>query len=149
MTKPKEIGYFVAPTQAKPENGGQASDFAMSQPAFVPERHEVWFTDGTSGFYALKVADAVWPKGDSAVAGCKSTSRVTVTLHLPRGAKLRKVTATSRGKSVKVVRVRRKGRTLRVTLQTKRGGNVAVRALLKGKRPVKTTALYRPCPTSG
>ena len=28
------------------ENGVQASDFAMSQPAFVPERREVWFTDG-------------------------------------------------------------------------------------------------------
>ena len=58
---PKEIGYFVAPTQARAENVEQASDFAMSQPAFVPERHEVWFTDGTSGFYALKVADGVWP----------------------------------------------------------------------------------------
>ena len=58
---PKEIGYFVAPTKAKAENGGQASDFAMSQPAFVPERHEVWFTDGTSGFYVLRVTDDVWP----------------------------------------------------------------------------------------
>ena len=39
----------------------------MSQPAFVPD--EVWFTDGTSGFYALKVADGVWP----AAAGTATT----------------------------------------------------------------------------
>ena len=61
VTKPREIGYFVAPTKAKPENGFQASDFAMSQPAFVPARREVWFTDGTSGFYALQVDKTVWP----------------------------------------------------------------------------------------
>ena len=46
LVHPKEIGYFVAPTQAKRGERGQASDFAMSQPAFVPERHEIWFTDG-------------------------------------------------------------------------------------------------------
>jgi hypothetical protein len=61
LTHPEEIGYYVAPTNARVENGEQSSDFAMSQPAFVPERHEVWFTDGTSGFYALRVADDVWP----------------------------------------------------------------------------------------
>jgi hypothetical protein len=32
----------------------------MAQPAFVPERHEVWFTDGTSGFYALRVTNGAW-----------------------------------------------------------------------------------------
>jgi hypothetical protein len=59
LAHPKEIGYFVAPTKAKPENGYNASDFSMSQPAFVPQRHEVWFTDGPSGFYALRVDN--WP----------------------------------------------------------------------------------------
>ena len=36
-----------------------ASDFAMSQPAFVPARHEIWYTDGASGFYVLRVAETV------------------------------------------------------------------------------------------
>src|SRR4051812_12959410 len=62
VTAPKEVGYFVAPTKAKPENQGQASDYAMSQPAFVPERREIWFTDSTSGFYVLRVADSIWPR---------------------------------------------------------------------------------------
>lgn len=61
VTAPKEIGYFVAPTQGRIENGEQASDFVMSQPAFVPERREIWFTDGVSGFYALRVNQDVWP----------------------------------------------------------------------------------------
>jgi hypothetical protein len=62
LQHPKEVGYFVAPTKAKPENGYNASDFSMSMPAFVPSRHEIWFTDGPSGFYALHVADQAWPK---------------------------------------------------------------------------------------
>jgi hypothetical protein len=66
LRHPKEVGYFVAPTKAKPENGYNASDFSMSMPAFVPARHEVWFTDGPSGFYALHVADQAWPKATTA-----------------------------------------------------------------------------------
>ena len=30
----------------------------MSKPAMVPSRREVWFTDGVSGFYNLRVKDA-------------------------------------------------------------------------------------------
>jgi hypothetical protein len=35
----------------------------MSKPAFVPDRREIWYTDGTSGFYALRVDKSVWPIG--------------------------------------------------------------------------------------
>ena len=38
-----------------------ASDFAMSKPAFVPARREIWYSDGTTGFYALRVANTTWP----------------------------------------------------------------------------------------
>ena len=30
-------------------------------PAFVPERAEIWFTDGNSGFYNIHVTNGVWP----------------------------------------------------------------------------------------
>ena len=39
----------------------QASDFAMSKPAFVPERREIWYSDGATGFYVLRVNKDVWP----------------------------------------------------------------------------------------
>ena len=32
----------------------------MSRPAFVPERKEIWYTDGYSGFYAVRVTNGVW-----------------------------------------------------------------------------------------
>jgi hypothetical protein len=61
ITQPKEIGYFVAPTTPNIENGYQASDFAMSQPAFDTARHEIWYSDGGTGFYVVRVVNGVWP----------------------------------------------------------------------------------------
>jgi hypothetical protein len=68
LTHPKEIAYYVAPTADKPENGYKASDFAMSKPAFAPGR-QIWFSDGPSGFYALRVAKSVWPSSTPG-SGC-------------------------------------------------------------------------------
>lgn len=62
LRSPKEIGYFVAPTEGRIENGFEASSYAMSQPAFAPGRREVWYSDGTSGFYNLRVSKRVWPE---------------------------------------------------------------------------------------
>jgi hypothetical protein len=58
---PRDIGYFIAPPHAEPENAGDMSNFAMSKPAFDPGRREIWYTDGTSGFYVLKLAARYWP----------------------------------------------------------------------------------------
>jgi hypothetical protein len=59
----------VAPTQPRAENEFMASDFAMSKPVIVPARREVWYTDGATGFYALRVAESAWPAGSGASAG--------------------------------------------------------------------------------
>ena len=61
LKHPKEIAYYVAPPKERSENGEQASNFAMSKPAFAPRRREIWYSDGTSGFYVLRVAKSVWP----------------------------------------------------------------------------------------
>jgi hypothetical protein len=53
---PREVAYFVAPPKAGP------GDLALSQPAFDAKRREVWYTDAGSGFYALKLSRAAWPK---------------------------------------------------------------------------------------
>ena len=57
----REVAYFVAPPKPGVSNGEQASDFAMSRPAFDPRRREVWYTDAISGFYALRLTNGVWP----------------------------------------------------------------------------------------
>ena len=57
---PKEMAYFVAPNN-RSSTAGPPSNYAMSSPEFVPERSEVWYTDGNSGFYNVKLAG--WPFG--------------------------------------------------------------------------------------
>jgi hypothetical protein len=58
---PREIAYYIAPFVHAPENGEDGSNFAMSKPAFAPERREIWYTDGSSGFYVLRLPSALWP----------------------------------------------------------------------------------------
>ena len=62
---PKEIAYHVAPPSNVSATGGPVIDeranWAMSQPAFAPERGEIWYSDGTSGFYTLRMDPSVWP----------------------------------------------------------------------------------------
>src|SRR4051812_31439499 len=75
ITAPKEIAYFVAPPKPRTENGNTNNDFAMSQPAFVPEKREVWYTDGTTGFYVVQVDKRVWPAGKSGGGACTARTR--------------------------------------------------------------------------
>jgi hypothetical protein len=72
---PKEIGYFVSPTTPNTETGYTESDYAMSQPTFDVARHDIWYTDGGTGFYVLHVTNGMWPS--SAVAtrrGCPAAT---------------------------------------------------------------------------
>src|SRR5204863_157466 len=87
----KEIAYFVAPPQPRSENGYQASDFAMSKPAFAPARREIWFTDGTTGFYVLRVDKRVWPQAAPRAPSCQRRRRFLVGARVPRGARVRPV----------------------------------------------------------
>ena len=60
--KPKEIAYFNGPIQkvnGNPEFVSAA--YAMAAPAFVPERKEIWYSDGNSGFYSVRITNGVWP----------------------------------------------------------------------------------------
>jgi hypothetical protein len=125
IEKPREIAYFVAPANARPENQGQESNYAMSQPAFVPERREVWFTDATGGFYALRVSADVWPKGAATGGACRRPKRLGFKLHRVEGTRVVRVDAYANGKRVLLAR----GRDLRRVELTglKRTGKLRVR----------------------
>ncbi len=69
LTRPKEIGYYVAPTKAANENAFSASAYAMSKPEIIPGRREIWYSDGTTGFYSVRVDERVWPLSSSGAAG--------------------------------------------------------------------------------
>ncbi len=58
---PREVAYFNSP--GLPTRGDPNVDaFAMSRPSFVPERNEIWYADGNSGFYAVRLTNGAWPK---------------------------------------------------------------------------------------
>lgn len=65
--RPREIAYFNAPVLPRlipqtplVEIPPGASDWPLSSPTFVPERKEIWYTDGYSGFYAVRLTNGVW-----------------------------------------------------------------------------------------
>jgi hypothetical protein len=150
LVHPKEIGYFVAPPQPRSENGYRDSDFAMSKPAFAPERREVWFTDGTSGFYVLRVDKSVWPQSATPAPArgrrCRSRRRFLVKARLPHGAKVRSVRATLAGRRVRIVR-RRRGLYAVVDLRgaRRRAVRLVIRVRLADGRTVRTSRVYHPC----
>lgn len=58
---PREVAYFNAPVLPRVlPVPAPASNWPMSRPAFVPERREIWYSDGYSGFYVLRVTNGVW-----------------------------------------------------------------------------------------
>jgi hypothetical protein len=59
--EPYEVAYFTAPVQQKVFPEG--SNWAYSMPTFAPERQEIWYSEGYTGFYAVKLTNDVWPDG--------------------------------------------------------------------------------------
>lgn len=128
--RPREIAYFVAPP-AESAVGTGATNYAMSRPAFVEERGEIWYSDANSGFYALRVTNGVWPfteqqleGGGAAPVRCRSKRNFIIHLF---GFERARVTVDGRR-----VRVRRGGRwpTARVDLRGKPKKTVVV--LIRG-----------------
>jgi hypothetical protein len=61
VAHPKEVGYFNRPVNTgdnptEPSNGGA---FAMSQPAWDSSHDSVWYSDGNSGFYAVRLTNGL------------------------------------------------------------------------------------------
>jgi hypothetical protein len=58
---PVEVAYFNKPApNTFPLVSGA---YAMSAPSFDIARHQVWYADGDSGFWAVKLTNGAWPKG--------------------------------------------------------------------------------------
>ena len=138
---PKEVAYFVAPPATSPVVA-ERTNYAMSKPAFDVARKTVWYSDGNSGLYAVKLTNGAWPIGKAG----RCTPRKRFTLRLAR--RLRTARVTVGGKRV---RVRRRGGRLRVRVDLRRarpGRVVRVRIVGRtrgGKRVVRVKR-YRVCP---
>jgi len=59
--QPVEVAYFNKPApNTLPLKSGA---YAMSAPTFDLAHHQVWYADGDSGFYSVKLTNGVWPHG--------------------------------------------------------------------------------------
>jgi hypothetical protein len=152
LVHPKEIGYFVAPPQPRSENGNSDSDFGMSKPAFAPERREVWWSDGTSGFYVVRVAASVWPQGASPTTSaparrCTARRRFLVRARVPLGGRVRNARAWLSGRRVRVLRRhRRVYAVVDLRRTTRRTLRLAIWVRTTNGRRATTRRTYHPCP---
>jgi len=59
VKRPREVAYFNKPEMpgaSKVPN--QVASFAMSAPAYDEVTHDIWYTDGHSGFYVVRLTKA-------------------------------------------------------------------------------------------
>jgi hypothetical protein len=124
--RPKEIAYFVAPNE-RSASMGTPSNYAMSGPTFAPERGEIWYSDGNSGFYSLKVADGVWPFAGRGPGGSGCRDRRAPVTRLRRGGLRAASTAIRLSGVARDRRGCRSGvRRVQVSLARVRGGTDGV-----------------------
>ena len=143
--QPKEIAYHVAPPSTISVTGtpiiDERSNYAMSQPAFAPERGEIWYSDGTSGFYALRIDPRVWPfPVTRGAGGCVERDGFAAVSARPRGRRV-ELSFTRRADQPVQVEVLRASDGRRVALRTRpftfrprRAGYYVVRFTMPGDR---------------
>jgi hypothetical protein len=121
---PKEIAYFEAPPRPSP-GLMEPTNYAMSSPSFAPERGEIWYSDGNSGFYALRVRKGVWPFKSGGGGTCLRRRSFNFRLHRFAGERVVKVVAyvngsrklTRTGHDIRSVRLRHLPRTGKMTVR--------------------------------
>jgi hypothetical protein len=154
LLHPKEIAYYVVPPKPRSENGYMASDFAMSKPAFAPERREIWFSDGTTGLYAIRIDKSVWPLGAGQSPNLGSgrglracTSRRFFTVHVQPRYRRRVLSARVLIGRRLVARLRRGAYAARINLRGLPAGRVTVRIVMRlsNGRTVTDTRHYHTC----
>jgi hypothetical protein len=76
----------------------------MSSPTFVPERSEVWYTDGNSGFYNVKLAGWPFPATTTGTASgdCTGDAGFRSVSATPRGRRVRLAFTRARAGAVKI-----------------------------------------------
>src|SRR4051794_33708547 len=100
---PRELAYFVAPNTTS-RTAGAPSNYAMSGPSFVPERSEIWYTDGNSGFYDVRLAGWPFSAGNAGTASGDCTG----------DAGFRSVSATPKGRRVRLSFTRRRSGAVKI-----------------------------------
>ncbi len=61
LRRPREVGYFNQPVAegSHPLNPTASGGYAMSQPAWDVRRRSVWYSDGNSGFFVVRLTNGL------------------------------------------------------------------------------------------
>jgi hypothetical protein len=60
--RPREVAYANHPAVNAENPAASGGGYAMSAPAFVPQRREVWYSDVNSGLYVQRLSPKAWPR---------------------------------------------------------------------------------------
>jgi hypothetical protein len=66
---PREVAYANKPALGGLTDPADKGGWAMSSPAFVPERREIWYSDTASGFYVVRLSPQAWTAPTTPAAG--------------------------------------------------------------------------------
>lgn len=80
---PVEIAYYNAPSDPDAPTAGS---YAMASPSFVPDRNEIWYSDGHSGFHVVRLAEGIWPRRGATPVQTPSTEPATTAAPSPAAA---------------------------------------------------------------
>jgi hypothetical protein len=134
--KPREVAYFVAPPGAFAGSEARYNN-TLAKPAFDARRKTIWYSDGNSGLYGVRLTNGAWPDGR-----CVGKRKFTIKL----AKRFRSAVVRVNGNRVKVTR--RRGR-LRARVKLNGRGRAKVRIVGKtrdGGRVVRVRR-YRACST--
>ena len=59
--RPREVAYANHPAVDKADPAASGGAYAMSAPAFVPQRREIWYSDSNTGFWVVRLTPRAWP----------------------------------------------------------------------------------------
>ena len=147
--RPKEIAYFTTPL-SRSSTAGTPSNYAMSSVAFVPQRRELWYSDGNTGFYALRTFKGVWPFGSKRTRPkprrrrCVDRRKFRFRVRRGRGARVVKVVVYVNGRR----RLVRRGRDIRrITIRRLPRKRFVVKIVTTRANGVKSISrrVYRGC----
>ena len=138
---PKEVAYFVAPPGAFTGSGERFNN-TLAKPAFDVARKTIWYSDGNSGLFGVRLTNGAWPDAavEPAPRPCKRKRRFTIKL----SKRFRSAKVKVNGRRVTVTR--RAGR-LRVRVRLNRAGRAKVRIVGKTRSDERIVRVrrYRAC----
>jgi len=142
--RPREVAYYVAPPRPGSTTNEERRNAAMSKPAFVPERREVWYTDVNSGFHAVKLDPSAWPDPLGAARAACARRRSAV-IRLAGRPALRSFSVLVSGRRARATVAARGVLRVRLPRTGARRVTVRIRAVTRRGRTIRLTRRVSTC----